>query len=217
MSKLLEFSVDYNYLSSARPNIIRLDMEYLKSRIMSNRSMNTTRLSLSDGRLYEASKTLIDVIDYTLQADIDIGVKRIDVVIDNDIDLPIVKITTKVVVFKPKVYGPFTVDFMYTMAGQKSEYGGFIVVFRPDLEELSPSTVGDVLIHEHFGVIPALDKLVGVPDATCLKSAKILSFSENFPTPSELIYNLQSHFYRMVGWDDTALTIDKIIESAQNR
>lgn len=216
MSKLLEFSVDYNYLTSARPNIIRLDMEYLKSRIMSNRSANTMRLSLNDGRLYEASKALIEVIDYTLQADIDIGVKQINVVIDNDIDLPITKITAKVVVFKPKVYGPFTVDFIYTMAGQKSKYGGFIVVFRPDLEELEPSTVGDTPVHEHFGVIPALDALINVPNATCLKSAKSLTFSENFPTPSELIYNLQSHFYRMVGWDDTAFTIDKIIESARN-
>lgn len=194
---LIDFNVAYVRNISDNPAIWTVDMDYLRSRVSVNRSFNNERLSLADNRLFEGAKTLIDMLDYSRLVHTNFILNDVHVEIDNDISFPHALLTARVRTFDPATgfpLGPISIHLIYTNVGQRTVNGAFIVALqatrgdRPAFE----TGLGNTIIRDQFGNVPVLEKYTKLDRPYCYKASVSLRYSENMPTPSEFINDLDN-------------------------
>ena len=144
-----------------------------------------------DNRLYEGAKTLVDMLDIIRMTRAKFILNEVGVEISNDISFPHAMITSMIRIFDGdnNPHGPITIRMIYTNAGQKTHYGAFITSIQSNRGDTIPlrSGIGDTVIRDFFGNIPALEKYVDLDKPFCYKAGQSLRYSENLPTPSEYV------------------------------
>lgn len=190
---LLDFNVVYVKNIATIPDLWNNDMEYLRSRISTNRSISGDRLTLDDGRIYEGAKTLVDMLELMFFIKRPFVLNQVHVELSNQTDFPHALLTATIRVEDgPDVYGPIDIHFIFTNAGQRTNYGGFITSAVASTGTAKPITsgVGTTLIRDHFGNVPPLEKYVSLDEKYCYKAGQALRYCENIPTPSEFVNEL---------------------------
>lgn len=190
LGMLIDFNVTYVRNITDNPAMWSADMDYLRSRISTNRSMAADRLSMAGNRLYEGAKTLIDMLDILRLMKTRFIMNEVHVEISGDSTFPHSTVTATLRMFDGEVpIGPVEISLIYTNAGQRTINGGFIVALRAHRGDAIPFSdgIGNIVIRDHFGNVPALEKYVDLDKPYCYKAGQSLRYSENMPTPSEFV------------------------------
>lgn len=193
---LLNFSVVYVRNIVKTYDLWTADMDYLRSRISTNRSMVSDRLSLAASRLYEGAKTLVDMLALLRLLEHRFILNEVHVEIDDDISYPHAMLTAILRTFRSDDHplGPIVLRFIYTNVGQKNNLGGFIITLSATTGATLPhrSGIGDTVIRDYFGNVSAMDKYVDQSKPYCYKAGQSLRYSENFPTPSAFVADVDT-------------------------
>lgn len=194
LGMLLDFNVTYVRNIADNPAMWSADMDYLRSRVSTNRSMVADRLSMEDNRLYEGAKTLVDMLDYLRLIKTGFILNEVHIEVNNDTSFPHAMLAAVLRTFSSDgtPLGPITIYFIYTNVGQKTVNGAFITSIQAKRGDCIPlrSGVGGFVIRDYFGNVPALEKYVDLDRPYCYKAGPSLRYSENMPTPSEYINEL---------------------------
>ena len=193
--RLFTFTVPYS--DAVSPGMFmtfyRNELEYIKTRIRTFRSIHSSDLDTETSQYYEGAITCVDVFDIFCRTGTVVDIKPLMVTIDNTSGhFPHVLLTTKL---KLAEYGAkIALSIYYTRHTKFVGVGMFVVrcqLLEDDWETYIPGkefTVGDVIAeclmpndlswtHESFTSLFS-DK--------CFQAGNVLKYSENFWSPSIL-------------------------------
>ena len=131
------------------------------------------------------------MLDYCRLTKIRFILNEVHIEINDDITFPHAMLTATIRTFGDDhaPLGPIVINFIFTNVGQRTANGGFVTSLKAQRGDTVPyqSGVGNLVIRDHFGNVPALEKYVKLDEPFCYKAGTSLRYSENLPTPSEFI------------------------------
>ena len=172
-SKLLSVNVDYTSIPEEELSAGWSDeMDYLRSRILTERSVAGQSLTISDGVLFEVARTLVDLVDYTLRGWTSY-IEDITTIIDRGEGggLPVACIETTL----RHTNRPSHIHCQYFYSPVPyAPHGAFFINIISSL---------DAKFRRVVGISDTINDTREILPEKCFKAGKVLKYSENFPSP----------------------------------
>jgi len=183
-----------------------MDLDYIKTNVMTHRSNHSCEISVDASCYYEAAKTLLDLLNlFYLSGCLMDAFTRIHMVISpvNEEDVPYVSLVAYAKT-NDNTDRDVIISMMYSNAKSiKTEHGIFTIrvsVGNMDTNNLRHYTLGcdGVLMAEYIMQnTPAWALLDPHGDDGCWIAENILKYSENFPAPTIMINKIDHMFVKI--------------------
>ena len=197
MAKMFGLRIDYNNIAESFISRFKEeDLDYIRSKIMTDRSLKGNEVLMKDSYFYEGAKTLVDLLEYVLKS-IVIGMGPYDsaIVVDNVETIKIRTIELSIDNFADEIpYSSVKAEFQLTFTDKTKDILTFIGIYSNLGKPFHHGAFLNMFVYHGVcmsygdstmeGDIPDVNGMHIPKTARIFKCGKAMKYCLNFPPPT---------------------------------